>query len=94
MRWRTRQENACTTRSQVGAVIVRAVVLMLLLIVLNPRLALGENALALSIEIDAEATGGAGSMTAMGVRREKAALSSLLMIMKRQAGSLDRIVAA
>jgi len=67
---------------------------MLLLIVLNPRLALGENALALSIEIEAEATGGAGSMTAMGVRREKAALSSLLMIMKRQAGSLDRIVAA
>ena len=39
---------------------------MLLLIVLNPRLALGENALALSIEIDAEATGGAGPMTAMG----------------------------
>ena len=49
---------------------------MLLLIVLNPRLALGENALALSIEIDAEVTGGAGPMTAMGVRREKAALSS------------------
>ena len=46
--------------------IVRAVVLMPLLIVLNPRLALGENALALSIEIDAEATGGAGPMTAMG----------------------------
>jgi len=44
---------------------VRAVVLMLLLIVLNPRLALGENALALSIEIDAEATGGAGPMTTM-----------------------------
>ena len=39
---------------------------MPLLIVLNPRLALGENALALSIEIDAEATGGAGPMTAMG----------------------------
>ena len=38
---------------------------MLLLIVLNPRLALGENALALSIEIDAEATGGAGPMTTM-----------------------------
>jgi hypothetical protein len=47
-------------------VIVRAVVLMLILIVLKPRLALGENALALSIEIDAEATGGAGPMTAMG----------------------------
>ncbi len=38
---------------------------MLLLIVLNPRLPLGENALALSIEIDTEATGGAGPMTTM-----------------------------
>jgi hypothetical protein len=46
-------------------VIVRAVVLMLLLIVLNPRLALGENALAHSIEINAETTGGAGPMTTM-----------------------------
>jgi len=63
-----------TTRSQVGAVIVRAVVLMPLLIVLNPRLALGENALALSIEIDAEATGGAGPMTAM-VNSKKLATS-------------------
>ena len=52
--------------------IVRAVVLMLLLIVPNPRLALGENALALSIEIDAETTGGAGPMTAMGYFRRSA----------------------